>query len=165
MIKSNAMWIFISFILLIVFSCSRLSDEKLFEKAKKFEDTQKFSEAVSQYEKCADLYPQSPLTAEALYRAGLVYINSLSDLEKGISSFKRVFNEYSESNFAALSQFMVGFIYANTVSDTAQARIEYNAFLQKYPNHELASSVEWELKYLGKDINNIPELSSIKDEN
>ena len=153
------------FVLLIFFSCGKPSDQELIEKAKEFEDKQNFSEAVVQYEKCAELYPQSLLTAEALYRAGLVYINALSDLPKGISSFKRVVDEYPENNYAALSQFMVGFIYANTVSDTAQARIEYNAFLQKYPNHELASSVKWELKYLGKDINNIPELSSIKNEN
>ena len=59
---------------------------------------------------------------------------------------------------------MVGFIYANTTSDTAQARLEYNQFLQNYPDHELVPSVEWELQYLGKDINNIPELNVIKNE-
>ncbi len=153
------------FILLFYLGCGNLSDSGLIEKAKEFEENQEFFQAVEQYEKCADLYPESPLAAEALYRAGLVYINALSDSAKGISSFRRVIQEYAKQNYAALSQFMVGFIYANTFSDTTQARIEYNLFLQNYPDHELVPSVEWELKYLGKDIDNILELSAIKGEN
>jgi hypothetical protein len=40
----------------------------------------------------------------------------------------------------------------------------YNTFLQNYPDHELAPSVEWELRYLGKDINDIPELKALEAE-
>jgi hypothetical protein len=48
------------------------------------------------------------------------------------------------------------------VQDTTKAREAYTKFLEKYPNHELVSSVEWELKYLGKDINEIPELMDLE---
>ncbi|MBN2030344.1 tetratricopeptide repeat protein [bacterium] len=161
----KGLFIWSLFIFIFYLGCGNLSDSELIEKAKELENQQEFFRAVEQYEKCAELYPESPLAAEALYRAGLVYINMLSDSAKGISSLKRVVQEYAGHNYAALSQFMVGFIYANTFSDTAQARIEYNLFLQNYPDHELVPSVEWELKYLGKDINNIPELSVIRGGN
>ncbi len=161
--KGLAIWFL--FILVFYLGCGNLSDSELIEKAKEFEEQQEFMLAIEQYEACANLYPESPLSAEALYRAGLVYINALSDSTNGISYLRRVVREYAENEYAALSQFMVGFIYANTLSDTAQARIEYNLFLQNYPDHELVPSVEWELKYLGKDINSIPELSVIRGEN
>ena len=35
------------------------------------------------------------------------------------------------------------------------ARIEYLAFLEKYPDHELVPSVKWEMENLGKDISDI----------
>ena len=60
---------------------------------------------------------------------------------------------------------MIGFIYANSVSDTAKAREAYTIFLKKYPDHELVSSVKWELAHLGKDINQIPELKNIESTN
>jgi len=45
--------------------------------------------------------------------------------------------------------------------DTAKAGQAYRTFLVKFPNDELRPSVEWELKYLGKDIDDIPELTTL----
>ncbi len=145
-------------------TCSRLPDEGLMEKGKNYEAQEKFSEAIDSYKKLVKLYPRSPLAAEALYRAGLVYTNGLQDFESAISTMSRVLEDYPESPSAAPCQFMIGFIYANNAADTVNARMAYNTFLQNYPDHELASSVEWELRYLGKDINDIPELKALETE-
>ena len=148
-------------ILVLIFGCGKLPDERLMDKAKKLEQQEKFSEAINSYEKLVEQYPTSPLAAEALYRAGLVYTNGLQDFDNAISSLQRVIEKYPDSQLAAQCQFMIGFIYANNTSDTLQARLAYSKFLENYPEHELVPSVEWELKYLGKDINEIPELQNL----
>ena len=148
--------------LLLMNGCAKLPDERLLEKGKKFEDAEQFSEAIASYEKLVKMYPSSPFCAEALYRAGLVNASGLENFEKAVDTFQRVMDEYADSPFAAQSQFMSGFVYANSVSDTARARLAYNTFLEKYPDHELVPSVEWELKYLGKDINEIPALKGLE---
>jgi len=58
---------------------------------------------------------------------------------------------------------MIGYRYANDLNDLEKAKEAYNEFLQKYPEHELAPSVQWELDHLGQDISEI-ELNFGKDE-
>jgi hypothetical protein len=43
--------------------------------------------------------------------------------------------------------------------DTTKAGAAYRTFLEKFPTHDLADDVQWELKYLGKSIDEIPELA------
>ena len=56
---------------------------------------------------------------------------------------------------------MIGYIYANIISDEKSAKVEYESFLQKFPSHELAPSVKFEIDYLGKSIDQIPALKHI----
>ncbi len=150
--------------LAFILGCSSLPDEKMMEKAKQYEMNEEFVKAAQIYEKVVEVYPRSPFAAEALYRAGLVYNNGLNETDKAISLLQTMITDYPENDStAAQCQFMIGFLYANNAADTARARVAYNKFLEKYPEHELVPSVEWELKYLGKDINDIPELMSIED--
>jgi TolA-binding protein len=139
----------------MIVGCGKMPDQKLMDSAKKFETKQKYAEAAADYDKLAVDFSQSPFSAEALYRGGLLYANALQQLPKAIKNFQNVTEHYPDSPFAAQAQFMIGFLYANTQSDTANARAAYEAFLAKYPKNELAQSVQWELDNLGKDINEI----------
>jgi TolA-binding protein len=139
----------------VIVGCSKMPDQKLMDSAKKFESKQKYAEAAEAYDKLASVFAQSPLSAEALYRGGLLYANTLQQLPKAIGNFQKVTEHYSDSPFAVQAQFMIGFLYANSQSDTANARAAYETFLRKYPKHELASAVQWELQNLGKDINEV----------
>jgi len=56
---------------------------------------------------------------------------------------------------------MVGYVQANILNDIDQARITYKIFLEKFPDHELTPSVQFELDNLGRDINEIPVLKHI----
>lgn len=151
-------------ILSMVTGCGKLPDERLMDRGGEFEEGGKFAEAIASYEKLAELYPQSPLRGEALYKSGLVYANGLHKLDEGIARLQQVIDEYPESKEAPQCQFMIGFIYANYASDYEKARVAYEHFLQTYSEHELFPSVEWELKHLGKDINEIPELQRLESD-
>jgi hypothetical protein len=50
---------------------------------------------------------------------------------------------------------MIGYRYANDIKDLNSAKKYYEDFLAKWPNHELAASVKWELNNLGKDISEL----------
>jgi TolA-binding protein len=105
-------------------------------------------------------HPKSPFGVEATHRIAMIYTNGLQDYNKAVETFERLQASYPDSvKYAAQAQFMIGFIYNNYAPDTAKAGAAYRTFLEKYPAHELAESVKWELKYLGKDINEIPELA------
>jgi len=139
-----------------VFSgCGRLPDEQLLDKGKKYEQDERFEDAVQCYLKLEEEYPDSPLRAEALYQAGRVYTYGLKEYDTAIELFKRAADEFTGTETGAQCQFMVGFIYANNEVDTAKARIAYQDFVNTYPDHDLADDVQWELKNLGKDINEI----------
>ena len=143
--------------------CGKMPDERLIEKARRFDEDQQFAEAAEAYSKLAKLYPNSVYRTEALYRAGLVYTNAFQEFDRAISLLSSVIEAYPEDHYSAQCQFMIGFIHANSTQDTAKAREAYTLFLQKYPDHELVPSVEWELEHLGKDISQIPELQRIDD--
>jgi TolA-binding protein len=70
-------------------------------------------------------------------------------LEKAVRYYKKVFDEHPNSLQAPASLFMSGFILANELKNYKQAKIIYNLFLQKFPNHELAASAREELNNLG----------------
>ncbi|MDP6133258.1 MAG: hypothetical protein QF856_01540 [Candidatus Marinimicrobia bacterium] len=53
-------------------------------------------------------------------------------------------------------------IYANILENIERAVSIYQTFLETFPDHELVSSVKFELEILGKSINEIPALKNIK---
>ena len=88
-------------------------------------------------------------------------MNDLRDFNNAINAYSSVVDKFSGTDQEAQAQFMIGYIYANILGDKLKAKENYNYFLAKYPNHELAPSVKFELDYLGKDINEIDVLKHI----
>jgi tetratricopeptide (TPR) repeat protein len=147
-----AVWVAVS-----MTGCSKMPDERLMEKGKKYEQKQKFKEALAQYEKLVSQFPKSPKVPAALYNMGNVYMYGLQDYPKAVETFTQITETYSDTlRLVAQSQFLIGFVYNNFAPDTAKARAAYLKFLEKYPKHELAASVKWEVEHLGKDINSDP---------
>lgn len=147
----------------VIFSgCGKVPADQLMEKGRQLESEGMYEEAIDQYRKI--LKGGSPLSAEAQYKIALVQANGLQNFEDAITTFENVISKYPDTRFAPQAQFMIGFIYANSLSNTDKAKIAYEKFLEAYPEHELVESVKWELKYLGKDINEIPELMNLESD-
>ena len=88
-------------------------------------------------------------------------MNDLRDFNSAINSYADVVKKYSGTSQESQAQFMIGYIYANILGDKSKAELYYKAFLDRFPDHELAPSVTFELDYLGKDINEIDVLKHI----
>ena len=84
--------------------------------------------------------------------------------DDAIRTYRKIARDHKDSRLASNSQFMIGYIYANHLKDLEQAKNEINRFLEKYS--EIADSglivgAKFELEYLGKDIEDIPILSTV----
>jgi hypothetical protein len=52
------------------------------------------------------------------------------------------------------SLFMLGYVFHNHIGDYTLAQNYYSIFLNKFPNNELCSSVEYELELINIEITN-----------
>jgi outer membrane protein assembly factor BamD (BamD/ComL family) len=87
-----------------------------------------------------------------------------SKYSEAVASYEKLVQVHPRGKYAPQSQFMVGFILANEIKDLKRAEAAYQAFLDKYSSSAdsgMVASAQWELKNLGKDINEIQDLSGI----
>ena len=82
--------------------------------------------------------------------------------DEAVVKYEQLVELHPRSQFAPQSQFMIGFIYANEIKELEKAKVAYETFLSQYADRSdsgMVASAEWELRNLGKDINEIEDLS------
>jgi len=75
---------------------------------KYYQDRRQFERAVTEYEQVRDDFPQSPSSAMALYRTGLLYLQERGDSELAREYFQETGNEKAGSQGARFAQEMMG---------------------------------------------------------
>ena len=60
---------------------------------------------------------------------------------------------------------MAGYTLANIMGEYDRAKIAYERFIRDYPEHPLSESVQFEIRNLGKELDQIEELKSIMKSN
>jgi len=86
--------------------------------------------------------------------------------QEAIQVYRQIAHDFPKSREGANSQFMIGFIYGNHLQDYAQAKVELSAFLDKFAavaDSGLVEGAKFELKYMGKPIEDIPTLATLND--
>lgn len=81
--------------------------------------------------------------------------------EKSIDNFKKIVDYYPNSDRSSEALFMLGYVNANHTKNLKEAEKYYKQFIEKYPDDELTDDAEYELKHLGKDINDLPIFQDI----
>lgn len=120
-----------------------------------------YAGTIKQYEKIIKYFPDDSLAVPAMFTIADIYKNNLNDTKKAIKVYKKVMREYKGTDRAANAHFMIGYVYANDLKDFKKAGEYYKSFIEKYPTNILAPSAEWELKNLGKSLDEIPELQTV----
>lgn len=82
--------------------------------------------------------------------------------EEAIKVYQKLLKDFSGSDYCPKAQFMIGFIYANEIKDFEKAKEAYQKFVKNYPDHDMAKDAEWEIEHLGRDINEIEELTKVQ---
>jgi TolA-binding protein len=149
-------------ILIIISSCGLFkSAEDLFSEAEQKRNMGEAKAALELLQKVVDKHSDHEIAPNAQYLIAEIYYRDLRDFTMAINQYENLMVQFPESKQVPFSLFMQGFIYANMLADFENAKDHYSQFLQKYPNHELFQSVGFELKYLGRDIKEIPELKHL----
>jgi TolA-binding protein len=149
-------------ILIIISGCGLFkSAEDLFSEAEQKRNMGKAKAALELLQKVVDKHSDHEIAPNAQYLIAEIYYRDLRDFTMAINQYENLMVQFPESKQVPISLFMQGFIYANKLADFENAKDHYSQFLQKYPNHELFQSVGFELKYLGRDIKEIPELKHL----
>lgn len=132
-----------------------LNDEEIYRKAAQFIAEEKPQHAVDGFTIIVEKYPSSHRYVDALLSMGKIYTDQFREYTNASAAFKKVAELYPDSSVTAQAYFMLGFIHANYDIKLDEARKYYETFLNKYPKHELASSVQFELQNLGMNADEI----------
>ncbi len=88
--------------LFIITSC--IGPDGILKKAIQYEQKQKYELAEQQYLKLILKFPNHELTAEAMYRLGLIYKNVKQDFVQSQMWFKQVVNKFPNSKYKELAE-------------------------------------------------------------
>lgn len=152
-------------IALIAASCERSPDREamirnielldsevveLFQQRGRSEQMLVRSEALRDaYLNFANTFQGDSLSAEFLFQAAMIDADIHQNVNSGIVYLERIAEEYPDHPIAPRSLFLVGFAYAEQINDYDKARAAYTAYLERYPEGDMAESVRIELETLG----------------
>ncbi len=137
------------------------SDGDLLDMAKQALNAQANAASVNMYKLWIEKYSNLDHAVNIRYELAEVYHKNLRDLRNAIITYEGISDDYPGSEQAPKALFSIGYIYANELGENDPAVKYYSLFLEKYPDHEMSPSVEFELKYLGKSLEEIPELQHL----
>jgi TolA-binding protein len=75
--------------------------------------------------------------------------------------YKQFANKYPGAKEAPVASFLVGYLYHNDLHALDSAGVWYKKFLDRYPQHEMAASAQFELSVLGKSPDQLIPADSI----
>lgn len=154
--------ILISIIVINLIACGWFkSADQLFAEAEAKRDKGEIRVAIELLETLVSEHQEHPKAAGSQYLIAEIYYRDLQDFKSAIENYRKVREQFPTSEKIPFAIFMCGYIYANMLSDFLLAETYYHEFLDQYPDHELIPSVEFELEFLGKNINEIPLLKHL----
>jgi len=147
---------------MLIFSCSEnRTAEEMFQDGSDQYKQEKVSRSIKTFEKLSNIYPDDALAVKAIYRLAEIYAGDLQDFETCVAKYDYIAEEYPSHVDAPKARFMAGYTLANIMNDQDRAKVEYERFIRDYPNHALIESVQFELRNLGKELDQIEELKGI----
>jgi outer membrane protein assembly factor BamD (BamD/ComL family) len=146
------------FSFIVIFTaCNSETDKTLFKSAGEMYKVKNYAGAASEYEKLLTQFANSSYSEDCYFAlAGIYQMEKIPNLKKedamnkAVNYLQKYYSKFPNKERTPKVLFMIGYIRANELKDYDSARLSYNEFLSRYPQHELASSVKLELENLGK---------------
>jgi TolA-binding protein len=146
--------LFIIFFAFFMSSCS-VNEEELFTEAQTKLQEKKYADALPLLQKIVDGKPDGKHAEEAQYIIISLQHSEMGNARAAIEESRKFVRLFPHAKRATDVFFMIGFIFNNELKQTDSARVAYMEFLSRYPDAEMATSAEFELQNLGKDVNEI----------
>ena len=139
------------------------SAEDLYTEAEAKRNIGYSKEALVNLKKITNKFPNHEKASKAQYLIAEIYYRDLQDFSKSIIEYDKFAEKHPNSDKVPFSLFMQGYIYSNELKEYDSAKVLYNKFIKLYPNHEMVKDVEFEIKYMGFELNQIPELKHLTE--
>jgi tetratricopeptide (TPR) repeat protein len=120
-------------------------------------DAAEAKKLIGLYDQYAKQFPADTLSAEYLFKAGEISAG-INDPMGGIEYYKRLYENYPGFSKAPVALFLQGFIYENQLGMLDEAKTIYQQFLDRYPDHPIATDVSISLENLGKSPEEMMEM-------
>ena len=104
---------------------------------------------VDAYVKYAKDFPKDTCSVNYLFKAANISMN-IGKGDLSVELFDQIMKDYPDYSKIADCMFLKAFVYDNTLKEYKKARIAYEAFILKYPDHEFADDAQACLDNLGK---------------
>ena len=158
-------YIFTILIITLFFcSCDTFkSVDEYFSEAEQMRSEGKSKEALRVLNKIIKKFSNDIKASDAQYLIAEIYYRDLQDFSKSIIEYDKFAEKHPNSDKVPFSLFMQGYIYSNELKEYDSAKVLYNKFIKLYPNHEMVKDVEFEIKYMGFELNQIPELKHLTE--
>lgn len=135
---------------LLIVSCGKLTEEELWKRAESAKRNSNVDSTIEMSQKIIQEYPKGKFASASLFLLAETYYRSKKEARIGLNYYKLFVERYPDLQPTPVAQFLIGFIYNNDLRMIDSARVAYETFLYKYPEHQLAESAKFELAMLGK---------------
>ncbi|MGA7160149.1 MAG: tetratricopeptide repeat protein [Bacteroidota bacterium] len=135
--------------LLLLIGCAKMSEEELWQKVEQSQASANVDSTILMCQTILTNYPEGKNAPAALFMLGQAY-NSKHDFHAAVNYYGAFVKKYPDLNSTPLAMFFIGFIYNNNLQMFDSARLAYQDFIAKFPNHSLAASAKFELDNIGK---------------
>ncbi|MBI2427841.1 MAG: tetratricopeptide repeat protein [Ignavibacteriales bacterium] len=141
-------YFFIVLFSLVGLSCSNLSDEELWLKVEEAKAGNNWDSTMLVCQRILAEYPDGNYASWARFGLAESY-RFKNQPREALDNYKLFYELHPDKQPSALSLFLVGYIYNNNLQMRDSAKKFYEQFLLKYPLHDLAPTVKFELETLG----------------
>ncbi|MFH1861854.1 MAG: tetratricopeptide repeat protein [bacterium] len=73
------------------------SEQQIFDEAKKYQESQDFENAVTQYAKLIELHPKGKYAPQSQFMIGFIYANELKNYEEAKQAYTAFLEKYSST--------------------------------------------------------------------
>lgn len=136
-------------VIAIFTGCSSLTDEELWLKIEQAKANANWDSTMQVSQRIISEFPNGRYAGWARFAIAESY-RFKNQPREALDNYKLFYQQYPDMDPSALSLFLVGYIYGNNLQVYDSAKVFYEMFLEKYPNHDLAPSIKLELETLGK---------------
>ena len=126
-------------------------------------DVQKLDNLLSLYHQYIKKFPQDATIEEYLFKAGTLSMT----LRKGgeaLSDFTTLIDRFPQSVHLAEAYYYKAFVYEDIIYDIEAARIAYNEFISRFPDHQFVNDAKLSIQYLGMSPEEIVATFEEKEE-
>lgn len=131
------------------------AEDKLYAKQDVFQFNDSLATVtIDAYTSFAGSFPEDSLSPEYLFKAADLY-RAKHQYQPALDLYSQIQTDYPNYKKVPQTIFLQGFVYENDLKDMDKAKERYSAFLEKYPEHELAKDVQFSLNNLGRSPEDI----------